>query len=162
MKNNSTNIIIGFFPFSLFRIESLTKHLNKMYNYGYKIIEIKFGCILIFKKAAFRDDLKYVILTRHFYRHARKRKWNDIEFVESINPHFCKDNGKQFDVYSPEASIRYYVYLTKSISDDDYSNLLKYRKNRLFRVNIIKFLFYLFWLFILFFIVINIRQYILL
>jgi hypothetical protein len=162
MKNNSTDIIIRFFPFSLFRIESLTKYLNKMYNYGYKIIEIKFGCILIFKKSAFRNDLKYIILTRHFYRHARKRKWNDIEFLESINSYFCKDNGKQFDVYSPEASIRYYVYLIKSISDDDYLNLLKYRKNRLFRVNIIKFLFYLFLLFVFFCVVINVMQYILL
>lgn len=159
MKNYSKNTIIGFLPFSLFRVESLTKYLNKMYYYGYKIKEIKFGCILIFEKATFRDDLKYVILTRYFYRHARKKKWDDIEFLESVNPHFCKDNGKQFDVYSPEASIRYYVYLTKSVSDDNYSDLLKYRKNRLLRVNIIKFLFYLFLFFALISIVIYLVEY---
>lgn len=59
------------FPFALTRIERLRDYLNRMYEYGYQIVKIKFGCILIFQKAAAKEDFKYFILTRHFYSKAR-------------------------------------------------------------------------------------------
>lgn len=42
------------FPFALTRIERLRDYLNRMYESGYQIVKIKFGCILIFKSSCQR------------------------------------------------------------------------------------------------------------
>ena len=91
--------LIRFFPFALTRIERLRDYLNRMYESGYQIVKIKFGCILIFQKAAVKEDFKYFILTRHFYSKARVKKWDDVDLLENISPRFHKGNGEQFHVY---------------------------------------------------------------
>ena len=53
--------LIRFFPFALTRIERLRDDLNRMYESGYQIVKIKFGCILIFQKAAVKEDFKYYL-----------------------------------------------------------------------------------------------------
>lgn len=52
--DNQKNLI-RFFPFALTRIERLRGYLNRMYESGYQIVKIKFGCILIFQKAAVKE-----------------------------------------------------------------------------------------------------------
>ena len=49
--DNQKNLI-RFFPFALTRIERLRDYLNRMYESGYQIVKIKFGCILIFQKSS--------------------------------------------------------------------------------------------------------------
>lgn len=96
--DNQKNLI-RFFPFALTRIERLRDYLNRMYESGYQIVKINFGCILIFQKAAAKEDFKYFILTRHFYSKARVKKWDDVDLLENISPQFHKGNGEQFHVY---------------------------------------------------------------
>lgn len=54
--------LIRFFPFALTRIERLRDYLNRMYESGYQIVKIKFGCILIFQKAAVKEGLSILYL----------------------------------------------------------------------------------------------------
>lgn len=112
--------LIRFFPFALTRIERLRDYLNRMYEYGYQIVKIKFGCILIFQKAAAKEGFKYFILTRHFYSKARVKKWDDVDLLENISPRFHKGNGEQFHVYVWLSSAMYYIYLTRHIPEADY------------------------------------------
>ena len=112
--------LIRFFPFALTRIERLRDYLNRMYEYGYQIVKIKFGCILIFQKAAAKEGFKYFILTRHFYSKARVKKWDDVDLLENISQRFHKGNGEQFHVYVWLSSAMYYIYLTRHIPEADY------------------------------------------
>lgn len=43
--------------------ERMAKYLEKMRKKGYKLVEIRYSCIFVFKKQEIREDLKYVILT---------------------------------------------------------------------------------------------------
>ena len=112
--------LIRFFPFALTRIERLRDYLNRMYESGYQMVKIKFGCILIFQKAAVKEGFKYFILTRHFYSKARVKKWDDVDLLENISPRFHKGNGEQFHVYVWLSSAMYYIYLTRHIPEADY------------------------------------------
>lgn len=126
---NRQKDLIKFFPFALFQIERLTEYLNRMYKSGYQVVKIKFGCILIFRKATVKEGFKYFILTRHFYYKARKKKWDDIELLEKISPRFHKGNGEQFDVYVWFSYALYYIYLSRLIPEEDYQKIIAYRKN---------------------------------
>lgn len=86
--------LIRFFPFALTRIERLRDYLNRMYESGYQIVKIKFGCILIFQKAAVKEGFKYFILTRHFYSKARVKKWDDVDLLENISLGKCNEIRK--------------------------------------------------------------------
>ena len=112
--------LIRFFPFALTRIERLRDYLNRMYESGYQMVKIKFGCILIFQKAAVKEGFKYFILTRHFYSKARVKKWDDVDLLENISQRFHKGNGEQFHVYVWLSSAMYYIYLTRHIPEADY------------------------------------------
>lgn len=46
--------------------ERMAKYLEKMRKKGYKLVEIRYSCIFVFKKQEIREDLKYVILTEHY------------------------------------------------------------------------------------------------
>lgn len=59
--DNQKNLI-RFFPFALTRIERLRDYLNRMYESGYQIVKIKFGCILIFKKQLPKKALSILYL----------------------------------------------------------------------------------------------------
>ena len=135
--------LIRFFPFALTRIERLRDYLNRMYESGYQVVKIKFGCILIFQKAAAKEGFKYFILTRHFYR-ARVKKWDDVDLLENISPQFHKGNGEQFHVYVRLSSAMYYIYLTRHIPEADYEKIIAYRKKLLFKANAMKIGFWLF------------------
>lgn len=54
--------LIRFFPFALTRIERLRDYLNRMYEYGYQIVKIKFGCTLIFQKQLPKKTLSILYL----------------------------------------------------------------------------------------------------
>ena len=125
------------------RIERLRDYLNRMYESGYQIVKIKFGCILIFQKAAAKEDFKYFILTRHFYSKARVKKWDDVDLLENISPQFHKGNGEQFHVYVWLSSAMYYIYLTRHIPEADYEKIIAYRKKHLFKANAMKIGFWL-------------------
>lgn len=71
--DNQKNLI-RFFPFALTRIERLRDYLNRMYESGYQIVKIKFGCILIFQKAAAKEGFKYFILTKTFLQQGSSKK----------------------------------------------------------------------------------------
>ena len=135
--------LIRFFPFALTRIERLRDYLNRMYAYGYQIVKIKFGCILIFQKAAAKEGFKYFILTRHFYSKARVKKLDDVDLLENISPRFHKGNGEQFHVYVWLSSAMYYIYLTRHIPEADYEKIIAYRKKHLFKANAMKIGFWL-------------------
>ena len=62
MKNDHT-FVYKFFLFSLAMPERMAKYLEKMRKKGYKLVEIRYSCIFVFKKQEIREDLKYVILT---------------------------------------------------------------------------------------------------
>lgn len=140
--DNQKNLI-RFFPFALTRIERLRDYLNRMYESGYQIVKIKFGCILIFQKAAAKEGFKYFILTRHFYSKARVKKWDDVDLLENISPQFHKGNGEQFHVYVWLSSAMYYIYLTRHIPEADYEKIIAYRKKHLFKANAMKIGFWL-------------------
>lgn len=125
--------LIRFFPFALTRIERLRDYLNRMYEYGYQIVKIKFGCILIFQKAAAKEGFKYFILTRHFYSKARVKKWDDVDLLENISPRFHKGNGEQFHVYVWLSSAMYYIYLTRHIPEADYEKNNRIQKKASFQ-----------------------------
>ncbi len=132
---NRKETIIKFFPFAWFRIESLTDYINEMYRNGYRIIKIKFGCILYFQQEKMRDDLRYVILTRYFNHKARHRKWDDADFIEKRNASYHRGDGFQFKNIIVTAETAYEVYLTNAITDDDLTALREYRKKHLIKGN---------------------------
>ncbi len=132
---NKKETIIKFFPFAWFRIESLTDYINEMYRNGYRIIKIKSGCILYFQQGKVRDDLRYVILTRHFNRKARRKKWDDTDFIEKRNASYHHGDGFQFKNIIVTAETAYEVYLTNAVTDDDLTALREYRKKHLIKGN---------------------------
>ena len=86
MKNDHT-FVYKFFLFSLAMPERMAKYLEKMRKKGYKLVEIRYSCIFVFKKQEIREDLKYVILTEHYRYNLeyKKRKWDDVAFLSLIH-----------------------------------------------------------------------------
>lgn len=122
----------------------MAKYLEKMRKKGYKLVEIRYSCIFVFKKQEIRGDLKYVILTEHYRYNLeyKKRKWDDVAFLERRNPQFHEGNGEQCDYLAVD--VWYHVYLTRFLTDEDLSALHKhkYRKRYMIRgqIHIIIFL----------------------
>ena len=100
------------------------------------------SCIFVFKKQEIREDLKYVILTEHYRYNLeyKKRKWDDVAFLERRNPQFHEGNGEQCDYLAVD--VWYHVYLTRFLTDEDLSALREYRKRYMIRgqIHIIIFL----------------------
>lgn len=141
MKNDHT-FVYKFFLFSLAMPERMAKYLEKMRKKGYKLVEIRYSCIFVFKKQEIREDLKYVILTEHYRYNLeyKKRKWDDVAFLERRNPQFHGGNGEQCDYLAVD--VWYHVYLTRFLTDEDLSALHEYRKRYMIRgqIHIIIFL----------------------
>lgn len=141
-------IIYKFLPFAFSRLCTLFNYLNKMYKQGYKIVDIKLGCILVFEKTTIKSDYRYYILTEHFTR-GRREKWNDIKFLEERNPKFFNTNGEQYKKLDSLVGIYYYIYFSKNISNDEYQFVCDYRKKYIKRANFRKFII-CFWIVILY------------
>lgn len=142
------------FVLSLLRLDYITEYLEKMRHKGYKLFEIRYSCIFVFKKQEIREDLKYVILTE-YYRYNleyRKRKWDDITFLEKRNSQFHDGNGEQCDYLAVD--VWCHVYLTRFLTDEDLSALHEYRKRYMIRGQIHVIIFLLSVLFLLIWIVI--------
>ena len=137
MKKEKTATKI--FPFALYRIDALEEYFTQMYQSGLLISKILFGFILIFKPIKrSKDDLRCVVLTRHYYRKARRTKWDDGAFLEKRNPKFHKGDGFQTEVYAYFASAKYYINMTGVLATEDFEALKQYRKKRIVKINILK------------------------
>ena len=68
MKNDYT-FVYKFFLFSLAMPERMAKYLEKMRKKGYKLVEIRYSCIFVFKKQEIREDLKYVWDISNYLKH---------------------------------------------------------------------------------------------
>lgn len=134
------NRIYKFFPFVSSRLCSLFKYINRMYENDYKIVDINLDCILVFEKSQKKEGYTYYILTEQYRRDGRRKKWNDIEFLENRNAKFHKGNGEQLSKVEGALDIFYYIYLTKYISIEEYENLCEYRKKYLLKANAFRFI----------------------
>ena len=135
--------IYKFFPFAFSKLCSLLKYLNKMYEQGYKIVDINWGCILVFEKTTNKSGYSYYILTEHFSRGGRT-KWNDIKFLEERIIDFYDGNGEQIKKFDAFVGVYYYIYLSKNISNSEYQSLCDFRKRYIHRVNVRRFIIYFF------------------
>ena len=129
--------IYKFFPFVSSRLGSLLKYINRMYENDYQIVDIIFDCVLVFEKSPKKDGYTYFILTEECNRGRRKR-WDDIEFLEERSEKFHKGNGEKLDKFNAVLAMNYYVYLTKHISTEEYNEVCEYRKKHLIRANILR------------------------
>ena len=134
MKKN----FVWFFPFALYRLDKFEDYLTKMYYTGYQLRKLYLGFILVFEPVTPKTYRKCIVLTRYFHRKMKREKWNDAEFLKSINPEFNKGNGFLFDVYSWFPSVKYEIRLTGVPKDEDIIALREHRKKRILRVNLIK------------------------
>ncbi|MGN0548561.1 MAG: hypothetical protein ACI4IM_03075 [Acutalibacteraceae bacterium] len=134
--------IYKFFPLATVRLWSLYKYINRMYENDYKIVDIILDCVLVFERSQKKEGYMYFILTEQYRRDSRKKKWNDIEFLEKRNPKFHKGNGEQFEKFKGDLDADYYIYLTKHISMDEYKTLCEYRKNFLLKAIVYRFIMY--------------------
>lgn len=125
MDDNREKMMI-FFPFATVRIAALTECLNDIGSQGYKLVDIKFDCLLFFEKAKIKPGRKYYVLTESRYRGIRSRKWNDVKFLENRIPEFHFGDGEQLTIYKSRAVV-YSIYLTKFISDEDSEALEEHR-----------------------------------
>lgn len=146
--------IYKFFPFASSRLCSLFKYINRMYENDYKIVDINLDCILVFEKSQKKEGYTYYILTEQYRRDGRRKKWNDISFLENRNAKFHKGNGLQFEKFKGDMDANYYFYLTKHISKDEYKILCEYRKKHLLKAIVYRFIMYLVALFSIFIIVV--------
>ena len=133
-------IVYKFFPLATVRLESLYKYINRMYENDYKIVDINLDCILVFEKSQKKEGYTYYILTEQWRRDGKEKKWNDIKFLEKLNPKFHKGNGEQLSKVEGALDIFYYIYLTKYISIEEYENLCEYRKKYLLKANAFRFI----------------------
>ena len=134
MKKN----FVWIFPFALYRLDKFEDYLTKMYYTGYQLRKLYLGFILVFEPVTPKTHRKCIVLTRYFHRKMKREKWNDAEFLKSINPEFNKGNGFLFDVYSWFPSVKYEIRLTGVPKDEDIIALREHRKKRILRVNLIK------------------------
>lgn len=134
-------LLIKIFPFALYRIDELEDYLTEMYQSGLLISKILFGFILVFKpiKKA-KDDLRCIVLTEHSNSRARRIKWDDGAFLKKRNSSFHKGDGFQTQAYAFFAETKYSVHLTRVMTSEDYEALKQYRKKRIVKINILKFL----------------------
>ena len=123
--------IIKFFPKATMRLDAFTDYLNMMYRQGYKLVNLKLDCFLYFEKVKTNDEYRYIILTEHYNRSGNKGKWNDIEYLEKRNPCFHNGNGELFFKIYGGVNVRYYIYLTRIVSNEDYAALNEFRKKRM-------------------------------
>ena len=138
--NTEKQIIIKFFPKATLRLNSFTDYLNMMYRQGYKLIDLKLDCFLYFEKEKKRtnDEYRYIILTEHYNRSGKKGKWNDIEYLEKRNPRFHNGNGELFFIIYGDVNVRYYIYLTRIVSNEDCVALNEFRKIRMQKINVLR------------------------
>lgn len=115
-----------FFPFATIRIKALADFLNDMGGQGYKLIKIKFDCILYFEKANIKPGRKYYVLTESRYRGIKDRRWSDIKFLENRIPDFHYGDGEQLSIFKMR-TVFYRIYLTKFISDENNKALEEHR-----------------------------------
>ncbi len=134
MKKN----FVWIFPFALYRLDKFEDYLTKMYYTGYQLKKLYLGFILVFEPVTPKAHRKCIVLTRYFHRNMRREKWNDADFLKSINPKFNKGNGFLFDVYSWLPSVKYEIRLTGVPKDEDIIALREHRRKRILRVNLIK------------------------
>lgn len=126
------------YPFALYRLNAFEDYLTKMYYTGYQLKKLYLGFILVFEPVTPKSRRKCIVITRYFHRNMKREKWNDAEFLKSINPKFNKGNGFLFDVYSWLPSVKYEIRLTGVPKDEDIIALREHRKKRILRVNLIK------------------------
>ncbi len=130
-----------FFPFALFRLQHLENLLTQMYNHGWAIVDIKLGCILVFRAVSPVVGIQYVVLTKLF--HQRWAKEWDVSYLKQILPTFQEGNGKQFCL-SWMAEFEYHIYRINNIGQAELNNLRQYRKKRILRINLLKIFIFLF------------------
>lgn len=134
--------IYKFFPLATVRLRSLYNYINQMYENDYKFVDIILDCVLVFEKSQRKEGYMYFILTEQYRRDSRKKKWNDIEFLEKQNSKFHRGNGEQFEKFKGDLDADYYIYLTKHISMDEYKALCEYRKVFLLKAVVYRFIMY--------------------
>ena len=54
---------------------------------------------MVFEKSQKKEGYTYYILTEQYRRDGRRKKWNDISFLENRNAKFHKGNGLQFEKF---------------------------------------------------------------
>lgn len=138
MKKNKN--MLWFYPFALFRLSAFEDYLTRMYRTGYQPKKMYLGFIILFEPVTPKERNRFVVLTRYFYINMKREKWNDAEFLRKINPKFNKGSGLLFDVYSHLPSTVYEIRLISVAKDEDVIALREHRKNRLFRINTLKFI----------------------
>lgn len=129
---------VWIYPFALYRLNAFEDYLTKMYYTGYQLKSIYLGFILVFEPVTPKSQRKCIVLTRYFYINMKREKWNDAEFLKSINPKFNKGNGFLFDVYSRFPSVIYEIRLTGVPKEEDISALREHRRKRIWRINLMK------------------------
>ena len=77
-----------------------------MYENDYQIVDIIFDCVLVFEKSPKKDGYTYFILTEECNRGRRKR-WDDIEFLEERSEKFHKSNGEKLDKFNAVLAMNY-------------------------------------------------------
>ncbi len=139
MKNK--NKTIRFFPFALYRLDAFSEYLTKLYKSKLTVYRILFGCIIVLTPIKEpKENMRCIILTEHFYINARRKKWDDAEFLQKRNHNFQKGNGIQTEIYTYSVSTRCFVYLTRKLTQEDVAALKENRKKRIIKINALKLL----------------------
>lgn len=135
-----------FFPFASFRIDALADYLTEMRRQGFMFESMSSFNVLKFRPVKPRNDLKYVVLNHYFSHSGRRgkiRDW-DIEFMKQRFPQFHREFNNQFELSSPGDAVKFTVYCSSVISDEDIEALKMFRKKRLRKINVFKTVLYLY------------------
>lgn len=129
-----------FFPFASFRIDALADYLTEMRRQGFMFESMSSFNVLKFRPVKPRSDLRCVVLNHYFSYSGRREKirdW-DIEFMKQRFPQFHREFNNQSELSSPGDAIKFTVYCSSVISDEDIEALKMFRKKRLKKINVFK------------------------
>lgn len=132
-----------FFPFASFRIDALADYLTGMRRQGFMFESMSSFNVLKFRPVKPRSDLRYVVLNHYFSHSGRARDW-DIGFMKRRFPQFHREFNNQSELSSPGDAVKFTVYCSSVISDEDIEALKMFRKKRLRKINAFKTVLYLY------------------